>query len=377
MKGLKLFGVVMFLALVFQTSAQAENLKPAAGMFATKSSNCCCPPKKKRAARTRNNCRPQQPQPQPQMVFNPCPAGNWVWFPAQRRCVATPAPPTTTSNRCTIPPRSWVAFRLRASSDSMQQYPFLENDGLRLHYCVGAEERFQYFQNITDVRLLSSPPLDTVTASIDAPPAIDTPPPASCRPATNTVRVIPTVMPDPFYPSPGKKEKVVLTVTFREDGKIGPVQVEQSPSPDHSETARKAALKIRFNPAWENGPVCVTQRLTYWFSSQSPTRTQDDPPQTKQLVQLSPDNGQLFREKQRRIRFAWESVPSADHYFLEVRYSSATSSDWVLHRKIPVYGISHEVEMPGAYPVRWRVMAMRADGTLLVDSDWRRFGYEK
>lgn len=262
----------------------------------------------------------------------------------------------------------------------MLQYPFLSNDGLRLYYCVGTEERFQYYQDITDIRLLSSPPFaDGTIASTEFGTTSEPTPHTPCRPATSTVRAMPTLKPDPVDPTPGRSENVMLTVTFREDGRIGPIQVEQSPSPQHSENARKAAQGIRFNPAWENGPVCVTQRITYSFSSQpsTPMRTKDDSPPTKQLVLLSPDNGQTFREKQRKIRFAWESVPGADHYFLEVRYSSVTSSDWVLHRKIPVYGASHEVEMPGAYPVRWRVMAMRADGTLLVDSDWRRFGYEK
>ncbi|HMV46458.1 MAG TPA: hypothetical protein PLD20_15410 [Blastocatellia bacterium] len=257
----------------------------------------------------------------------------------------------------------------------------MNNDGLRLHYCVGTEERFQYSHDITDVRLLSSPPFtDNTIASTEQGAGTTEPTPHTpCRPATNTVRAMPTLMPDPVDPASGRKGAVVLTVTFREDGRIGPVQVEQSPSPDHSESARKAAMKIRFNPAWENGPVCVTQRVTYWSGSQPSmqTRTQDGSTRAKQLVLLSPDNGQTFRDKQRKVRFAWESVPGAEYYFLETHYSSATSGAWVLYRKIPVYGTSHEVEMPGTYPVKWRVMAMRPDGTLLVDSDWWRFGYEK
>ncbi len=358
MKGLILFGAVMFLALVFSTSALAEDSRNSATLsvktFSAKSSGGGCPCRRRTAARKQRN-----PPPAPPKEANVCP-GNLIWIEAIRSCIP---PPLALKDRCLNPTDSQVEFRLRNSNSVLQQHPFLTEDNWRVYFCLGSEERFLYLHDITNVRRFRASP-------------IPNPQSVSCPAATDAVRAMLTVIPAPYDPAPAVNETVELSVTFLADGTIGPIDVEKSPGRAYADSARKAAEKIKFIPAWKNDRrICVTQSVTYSFGPQ--TSKPGSPKSSNQVVLLSPYPRQLFKEKQRNIRFSWESIPGADHYFLEVRYSSVTSTDWVLYGKVPVHGTSHQLEMPGPYPIRWRVQAMRQNGTLIADSDWWRFGYEK
>lgn len=345
MKELKLISVILFLAIVSATSAQAANFLPT---LSAKYSKCQCNQKKKAAPLKSRVKEISENLPLP---------------PVRQR----------SGNRClNLKTDTLVSFKLLRSSDPAKQYPFLEDDGTRIHYCLSLEERFQFKSQITDINYFRS--------RVSGLNGSDGPKAPSCPfvPSTSPVRAMPTYQPrpdDPLLIQPrNQAEKILLRVTFLADGTIGPVEIEQSPSPLHSRLAREAARKIKFSPAWDNGPLCVTQMVEYGYLPLPGQNSTSTPSVELQM----PFPGEIFNNSPRKVRFVWAPFRGANYYVLEVQYASSTTPTvWYPLPEIKESKTNHEMQFPGAVPGRWRVSVLLSDGTKSATSGWRSFAYEK
>lgn len=96
-------------------------------------------------------------------------------------------------------------------------------------------------------------------------------------------------------------------------------------------------------------------------------------------VLLEPADGTTLTDYPRTITFAWEPMPSAARYMLEVQAQDPNTGEWFPHpgqSRWSSEGPSSTIEFVGDQPGRWNVMAIAADGTRSRSSPWREFFYD-
>jgi hypothetical protein len=108
---------------------------------------------------------------------------------------------------------------------------------------------------------------------------------------------------------------------------------------------------------------------------------------------IGPESGSRFDIYPRKTTVAWHSVPSADHYLLEVEVLTPVTertlsgqivrrgSYWLPHgdglHNALVRDTVATFFFVGAQPGRWRVRAAFADGRTTPASDWWTFVYHR
>ena len=268
-------------------------------------------------------------------------------------------------NRC--PPRNNKKVWIKPLNSTIppQEYPYLETKGAYLYYCVGEMERAKAIDALAEIHF--EPPVPPVPLRAPIVKAI----PSACQPATRRVRAAIVFNPIAFDPmmDQGREftETVLLNIDFQADEKIGKIDVLSKSHPLLVESAKRAAQKILFIPAQENGRnVCVTQQYAFDFLKRTAFRKQS-------ITLLSPVRYESLSNGQHRIRLAWLPVKNADTYFPEVQYKTSPNSyDWQPFRMVRTIITNSEIISPGSGPVRWRVTAKLLDGTEAY-SQWQEF----
>ena len=93
-------------------------------------------------------------------------------------------------------------------------------------------------------------------------------------------------------------------------------------------------------------------------------------------ILISPPEGALFSNYPRETKFAWEAVPGATAYLLELQYDQGGTA-WSSLSDQKITGTSAEISFVGAQPGRWRITALDDHDTCQAStpSDWFNFAY--
>jgi hypothetical protein len=98
---------------------------------------------------------------------------------------------------------------------------------------------------------------------------------------------------------------------------------------------------------------------------------------------LAPENGAVLPVSPNgthKMTFSWHNPPSAVKFHLETQWQDPTNGTWQGGLSVEVAKTTAETtyymyESPDPYPVRWRVVAVTAEGTRSAPSDWWTFRY--
>lgn len=96
-------------------------------------------------------------------------------------------------------------------------------------------------------------------------------------------------------------------------------------------------------------------------------------------VQISPPNGAVFNNFPRTTKLAWNPVPGAGSYTVEVEYFAPPApGKWMPLKLTPnLHTTDYTFDFVGAQPGRWRVWAVGANGQKGPQSAWREFRYTR
>lgn len=86
---------------------------------------------------------------------------------------------------------------------------------------------------------------------------------------------------------------------------------------------------------------------------------------------LSPADGTRFHHYPRTVTLAWEKLPGARYYKVEIQFESTGWAPWGDVKS--VRGTTHTFDFVGAQPGRWRVWAVDAEGNDGPKSRWWSF----
>jgi len=90
---------------------------------------------------------------------------------------------------------------------------------------------------------------------------------------------------------------------------------------------------------------------------------------------LSPADGTRFNQFPRTVTLAWERVPGARGYRVEIQYKSNDWSPLGPVRSVP--STTYTFDFVGAQPGRWRVWAVDAEGKEGPKSGWWEFSFSR
>lgn len=257
------------------------------------------------------------------------------------------------------------------------QFLEIDESEKRIYYCEGKYRESQPLDNVVSISFDSKSVKNSqAEGKQDAikPEAEDAP----VFPASADVQVEIIAKPQPGYTiqavEKGLSGKVVLRVVFNKNGFVEDIQTVETPDPVLSEIASEAAKKIQFKPAMKgNKPVSVRQLVEYQF-----TANKQNPTGTGQVVILiSPKSHHEYKRTERRVDAEWTAVQGASFYRFQVQYASMASMDWYSLKDVIVQSTKYQFDYDSPYPGRWRVWAVKADGTLSAVSEWRHFAFTK
>ena len=143
-------------------------------------------------------------------------------------------------------------------------------------------------------------------------------------------------------------------------------------------------------PYWLLGEVIVVALFAsmVYFSFDGVTKRTGRPQLTSEEAlqlsvprPLSPADRMRFTNLPRTVTLAWEAVPSARGYKVEIEYDSSggrASPQWSTFGSITnVSATTYTFDFIGAQPGRWRVWALDAKGYAGPKSDWWVFFFTR
>lgn len=120
-----------------------------------------------------------------------------------------------------------------------------------------------------------------------------------------------------------------------------------------------------------NPPATANARVTATATAE-PSRDVNLPISAPTL--LSPPDGSEFTHYPRTVTLAWEKLPEAKSYRLEIQFES---NGWHAYSQINTGATTHTFDFIGAQPGRWRVWAVDAEGKEGRKSDWWGFYFAR
>lgn len=91
-------------------------------------------------------------------------------------------------------------------------------------------------------------------------------------------------------------------------------------------------------------------------------------------TQLSPSDGTAFNQYPRTLTLAWDKVPAAKSYKVEIQFES---NGWKAYQIKETDATTYTFDFVGAQPGRWRVWAVDAGGKEGPRSGWRKFRFTR